>query len=147
MSQCWSTINRGTDLLAFHSNLLSSIFAPLTRDSQFLEDGTTPASVSVYSASRYATRSYCIINSNLLTSFQPWISERIYPYISTYISQRNSSFFTSSITGISNAVCRSSLLIVIDIFVYYVCSWQKCTSILKYISRYNWYTLFKLYIQ
>lgn len=32
MSQCWSTINRGTDLLAFHSNLLSSIFAPLTRE-------------------------------------------------------------------------------------------------------------------
>lgn len=92
------------------------------RDSQFLEEGTTPASVSVYSASRYATRSYCIINSNLLTSFQPWISERIYPYISTYISQRNSPFFTSSITSISNAVCRSSLLIVIDVFVYYVCS-------------------------
>lgn len=47
------------------------------RDSQFLEDGTISASVSVYSASRYATRSCCIINSNLLTSFQPWISERI----------------------------------------------------------------------
>lgn len=53
------------------------------RDSQFLEDGTTPASVSVYSASRYATRSCCIINSNLLTSFQPNESTHyiyIYPY-------------------------------------------------------------------
>lgn len=120
MSQCWSTINRGTDLLAFHSNLLSSIFAPLTREILNFLKKERPR--PVYSASRYATRSYCIINSNLLTSFQPWISERIYPYISTYISQRNSPFFTSSITGISNAVCRSSLLIVIDVFVYYVCS-------------------------
>lgn len=28
----WRTINRGTDLLAFHLNSLSSIFAPLTRE-------------------------------------------------------------------------------------------------------------------
>ena len=73
MSQCWSTINRGTDLLAFHSNLLSSIFAPLTREIlNFLKMERDLGIRVLWRVGRYATRSYCIINSNLLTSFQPW---------------------------------------------------------------------------
>lgn len=84
MSQCWSTINRGTDLLAFHSNLLSSIFAPLTREIlNFLKMERDLGIRVLWRVGRYATRSYCIINSNLLTSFQPWISERIHSYISS----------------------------------------------------------------
>lgn len=67
----WRTINRGTDLLAFHLNSLSSIFAPLTREILNFLKMERLRSLSVYSADRYGSRSCCIINSNLLTSFHP----------------------------------------------------------------------------
>lgn len=81
-SQCWSTINRGTDLLAFHSNPLPSIFAPLTREILNFLKMERPPQPRYLCTLRvgYATRSCCIINSNLLTSFQPNESTPIYIY-------------------------------------------------------------------
>lgn len=86
------------------------------RDSQFLEDGTT--SLSVYSADRYGSRSCCIINSNLLTSFHPGQLNGSLAFLSLIFPNKFSSCCWITVTELSSRCCLP-LIVSYRYYVYY----------------------------